>query len=133
MTAVLGVKRGTTVPSLQLAIVTVRVAPDPVAVKTQPAAVPAFEKSLLTMPTVVELSVSVYVSDAAFVGLSDVVEKELTVGPVKSIVTFDVESCCADGAETPSTATAPAASATPTVPSVSAPFGSTVIMYGPNP
>ncbi len=59
MTAPLGVKRGTTVPSPQLEIVTVRVAPEPVTANAQLGAVPTFEKSALTMPRVVESIVSV--------------------------------------------------------------------------
>ena len=62
----------------------------------------------------------------ALVGVSEVVVSDETTGPVRSIVTFDVDCISAAGAATPPTVTALVSSLMPTVPSVSAPLGDTV-------
>ena len=126
-------KRGMTVPSPQLEIVTVRVAPDPVAARVQLGAVPTFEKSLLATPIVEELSVSVYVSVAAFVGVSEVVVNDVIAGPVRSTTTEPVELTLTAGAGLPPIVTVFALRRRPSVPSDGVSPGVIVTMYGPRP
>ena len=129
----LGVKRGWTVPSPQLAAVTVRVVPEPLSDHTHPVAAPALAKSAATMPVVASLSVSVHAIDEAFVGDCEVVVNDATVGAVRSTWIVAVDETATAGADAAATVTVPAFRRRPMFPSLGVEPGVTVTMYGPAP
>lgn len=89
-------KRGWIVPSEQLVIVTVRVAPLSVpGAYTQPVAVPAFEKSPAATPVTDSEYVSVYAMLEEFVGDDTADVKLDTVGAVVSVMLAPID-CAAE-------------------------------------
>ena len=118
-TAPAAAKRGTRVPSEQLVIVTVREALESVlGSKTQPVAVPVFDRSAAITPVTDSENVSVNVCAMALVGEAVTAVSD-AVGAVRSIVIVVVEASAVAGPVLPAPSLAPpAANSGITVPAV---------------